>query len=155
MCLVRGRIFGSLASSKAPLLSSNTVQWTFGGKNFTRRPCSVASFNMPIKGITSLKLVERAIYSASVVDSAVMVCILDAQGIGAPAKQMSHLDRDFDVIGSICMSLLSQFPAKSASTQHSKRRSSLGCITNLTGFYPWLTANPPGFMPQNTPTRWV
>ena len=81
---------------------------------------------MPIKGITSLKLVERAMYSASVVDRAVMVCILDAQVIGAPANLMIQPERDFAVIGSTGASFLSQLPAKSASTQHSKRRCSLG-----------------------------
>ena len=28
-------------------------------------------------------------------------------------------------------------------------------FTKVTGFYSWLTANPPEFWPQNTPTRWV
>ena len=45
-------------------------------------------------GITSLKLVERAMYSASVVDIAVMVCILEAYVIGAPAKRTSQPERD-------------------------------------------------------------
>ena len=34
-------------------------------------------------GITSIKLVERVMISTSVVDNAVMVCILDAQVMGA------------------------------------------------------------------------
>ena len=51
-------------------------------------------------GITSRKLVERAMYSASVVDIAVIVCILEAQVMGAPAKRTSQPDRDLEVIGS-------------------------------------------------------
>ena len=35
-------------------------------------------------GITSLKLVERVMYSTSVVDIAVIVCILEAHVMGAP-----------------------------------------------------------------------
>ena len=63
-------------------------------------PCSLASLSIPIMGITSLKLVERAMYSASVVDNAVMVCILDAQVMGTPAKQTIQPERNLDVIGS-------------------------------------------------------
>ena len=37
-------------------------------------------------------------YSASVVDIAVMVCILEAHVMGAPAKHTSQPDRDLDVI---------------------------------------------------------
>ena len=55
---------------------------------------------MPIKGITCLKLVERAMYSASVVDKAVIVCILDVQVIGALAKETIEPDLDLDVMGS-------------------------------------------------------
>ena len=57
-------------------------------------------FQMPIKGITCLKLAERAMYSASVVDKAVIVCILDAQVIGALAKETIEPDLDLDVMGS-------------------------------------------------------
>ena len=79
-----------------------------------RNPCALASVRSPISGMTSLKLVESAIYSASVVDMAVMVCILDAHLMGAPANCMTQPDRDLDVIGSMCASAWRQFPAKSA-----------------------------------------
>ena len=128
MCLVRGRIFGSRASSSAPLLSSKTVQCTLGGKPSMRTPCARASVRSPISGITSLRLVERAMYSASVVDMAVMVCILDAHVIGAPAKRTIQPERDLAVIGSLCGSAWRQFPAKSASTQQSNCLDLLGCM---------------------------
>ena len=38
-------------------------------------------------------------YSASVVDIAVIVCILEAQVMGAPAKRTSQPDLDLDVMG--------------------------------------------------------
>ena len=67
-------------------------------------------------GITSLKRVERAIYSASVVDIAVIVCILEAHVMGAPAKRTSQPERDLEVIGSTWASHFRQLPTKSAST---------------------------------------
>ena len=93
-------------------------------------PCSLASWSIPIIGMTSLKLVERAMYSASVVDIAVMVCILEAHVMGAPVKHTSHPDRDLDVIGSTWASHLRQLPAKSASTQQSNCQMSLGRMIN-------------------------
>ena len=57
-------------------------------------------------GITSLKLVERAMYSASVVDNAVIVCILEAHVMGAPAKCTIHPKRDLELIGSMRESFL-------------------------------------------------
>ena len=111
MCLVRGRILGRRASSSAPLLSSKTVQWIFGGRYWTCSPSSRASLRMPIKRMTSLRLVERAMYSASVVDNAVIVCILEARVMGAPAKRTIQADQDLDIIGSIWALEWRQFPA--------------------------------------------
>ena len=128
MCLVLRRILGSRVSSRAPLLSSKTVQWILGGKSPTGKPCSHASMRSPIEGMTSLRLVDSAMYSASVVDMAAIVCIFDAQVIGAPANRTIHPDHDLDVMGSIWTSAWRQFPAKSASTQQSKCQSLLGCV---------------------------
>ena len=66
-------------------------------------------------GMTSLKLVERAMYSAPVVDIAVIVCILEAHVMGAPAKRTSQPDCDLDVMGSTWALHFRQLPAKSAS----------------------------------------
>ena len=44
--------------------------------------------------MTSHRLVDKAIYLASTVDKAIIVCILDAQVMGAPPKQMTQSDRD-------------------------------------------------------------
>ena len=105
MCLVHGRILGRWASSRAQLLSSKTVQWTFGGRSWSCSPFLRVSLRMPINGMTSLTLVDSAMYSAYVVDRAVIVCILDAQVMGAPAKWMTQPDQDLDVMGSIWASL--------------------------------------------------
>ena len=76
MCLVHGLILGRRESLSLPLLSSKTVQWIFGGSYWTFSPSSCAFLRMPIMGMTSPRLVERAIYSASMVDKALIVCIL-------------------------------------------------------------------------------
>ena len=128
MCLVLGHILGRCTNSRAPLLSSKTVQCILGGKSSMLTPCARASVRSPISGITSLRLEESAMYSASVVDMAVMVCILDAQVMGAPAKRTIHPKRDLAVIGSLCASAWRQFPAKSASTQQSNCLDLLGCM---------------------------
>ena len=134
MCFIRGRIFGIQANSKVLLLSSKTVQWIFGGMSLILTPCSMASLSMPISGMTSLRLVDRAIYSASVVDNAVIVCILDAHVIGTPAKRTIHPERDKAIIGSLWASCGHQLPEKSASTQHSKYLSSFGCMMSPLSF---------------------
>ena len=67
-------------------------------------------------------------YSASVVDNAVMVCILDAQVMGVQAKWTIQPKLDLEVIGSMWASFWCQFPAKLASTQQSKCHCLLGQI---------------------------
>ena len=58
-------------------------------------------------------------YLASVVESVVNVCNLDAQVTGQPAYVMAHPERDFDIVGSKPAILRSNPPAKLALTQHS------------------------------------
>ena len=70
-------------------------------------------------GISSQHAVDRAMYLASLVESAVNVCNLDAEVTEQPTYVMAHPDRDFDVVGSMPAILRSNPPAKSASTQHS------------------------------------
>ena len=70
-------------------------------------------------GISSRHAVDRAMYSASVVERAVSVCSLDAQVTGQPAYVIAHPEHDLDVVGSVPAILRSNPPAKSASTQHS------------------------------------
>eukprot|EP00957_Ditylum_brightwellii_P122540 9344748-Ditylum_brightwellii.AAC.2 len=64
-------------------LSSNTLQWTVG-VGIYKGKISVRSSIKNVKGITSLIAVDREIYSASVVDNAVPVCILLDQSTGLP-----------------------------------------------------------------------
>ena len=52
-------------------------------------------------GISSRHAVDRAMYSASVVERAVSVCSLDAQVTGQPAYVMAHPEHDLDVVGSV------------------------------------------------------
>ena len=70
-------------------------------------------------GISSRHVVDRAMYSASVVKRAVSVCSFDAQVTGHPAYVMAHPECDLDVVGSVPAIRQSNPPAKSASTQHS------------------------------------
>ena len=70
-------------------------------------------------GISSRHAVDRAMYSASVVERAVSICNLDTQVTGQPAYVVAHPECDFDVVGSIPAILRSNPPAKSVLTQHS------------------------------------
>ncbi len=58
---------------------------------------------------------ERAVYSALVVERAMVFCIFDDQMMGQPAKKMMHPVRDKQADGSSAWSGDHE-PAKSAST---------------------------------------
>ena len=58
-------------------------------------------------------------YLASIVESVVNVCNLDAQVTGQLVYVMAHPECDFEVVGSMPAILWSNPPVKSASTQHS------------------------------------
>ena len=60
-------------------------------------------------GMTSLKLVERVMYSASVVGITVIICILEAHVMGAPAKCTSQPKRDLEVIRSMWRHAVTNF----------------------------------------------
>ena len=86
MCLVRGRIFGACASSSAPELSSNSVQWIVGFvMMFSQSNLSLNSSMSLIIGMVSRSAELKLIYSLSVVERATSVCIFDAHEIGQPA----------------------------------------------------------------------
>ena len=85
MCLVRGRIFGTFASSSAPALSSNMVQRTVGVVVYMGTPNFSASSNKSIKGRSTQAFSLKAIYSASVVERAVLGWSREAQVKGHPA----------------------------------------------------------------------
>ena len=57
-------------------------------------PKEVSSCRRFITKITSRSAVDSAMYSASVVDSAMVVCILEDQIIGQPAYQMINPVRE-------------------------------------------------------------
>ena len=76
------------------------------------------SFMSSSIGISSRDAVDRAMYSASVVESAVNICNLDAQVTGQAAYVMAHPEHDFDVVGSMPAILGLNPPAKSV-TQYS------------------------------------
>jgi hypothetical protein len=84
-CLVLGLILGTFAISMAPALSSKTFQCILGVAFSTGIFCFLASSIYHMIGNTSLMACESAMYSASVVDKAISVCILDDQCIGHPA----------------------------------------------------------------------
>ena len=65
--------------------------------------------------MTSRRLADSAVYSASVVLSATSVCSLDAHTMGQPAYVMMYPVRDLAVDGSTSAVVLFQFPTKSAS----------------------------------------
>jgi len=116
-CLVLGRILYVVAISNAPLLSSNTQQWTFGVITCMSMPCAAISFANSISGMTCRKAAYNETYSDLVDESAIRPWSLDAQSNGQPAKKMTYPHLDLVVSGSSPGSpSLSQFPAKSALT---------------------------------------
>ncbi len=84
-CFVLGHIFGTLAISTAPLLSSNILHLMMGVSTLVVTPNITASCANDSSGKISLAEVDNAIYSASVIESAISVCSLDPQTRGHPA----------------------------------------------------------------------
>ena len=80
------------------------------------KPLAFTSLMSPIRGTTSLKLMERATYSALVVDMAVIVCILDAQVMGHPVNCITYPAEDLVGIGSLAAYRGLQLHAESEST---------------------------------------
>ena len=114
-----GHKFGVCAISNAPLLFLKTLQWIFGIAGCDLISWECISFVSSNIGISSQHAADRVIYSASIVERAVSICNLDAQGTGQPAYVMAHPEHNFEVIGSVPAILWSNPPAKSPSTQHS------------------------------------
>ena len=88
MCFVLGQNFGLLTISMQGALSSNTRHFTFGLTNGTGIPFSRSSVSNFIKSMTSLRAVDSAISSSSVVDNATNDCSLEPQRIGHPTYVM-------------------------------------------------------------------
>ena len=91
MWLVQGQSLGRRANSKAPEFSSKTLQYTCGAVQITWKPLSLISLSKNMMGSTLQKDMERAMYLASVVDSANCDCNLEAQMMGHPAEKMIQL----------------------------------------------------------------
>ncbi len=70
-------------------------------------------------GSTSLIDSDSAMYSASVVDKAISVCILEAQCMGHPAYLITYPILDLAVQGSVLAVLLLYSDACAELTQHS------------------------------------
>ena len=85
MNFVLGLIFGTVAISKAPLLSSKTLQCTVGFVAVKLYPFCCSSLTSSISGMVSHNAVLSAMNSASVVDKAICVCSLEFHTIGQPA----------------------------------------------------------------------
>ena len=126
MCFVRGRTLCTFAISNAPLLSSKTLQCTLGLWSLIGNPCCCISFMSSIIGIASRSAYDRPIYSLSVDDSAISVCSWDFHMIGHPAYIITYPCLERAVSGSFPAMSMSQFPAKSASTNTSNDRSNCG-----------------------------
>ncbi len=82
-------------------------------------PLSMISVTRFTRQTASRGATDEAVHSASVVDEAMVVCILDAQMIGHAAQAITHPVRDGHEVASSA-SASECDPAQSASTQHSK-----------------------------------
>ena len=126
--MVQGLIFGVLAIFKAPLLSSKTthfIDFLYLGIFIT----VLTSLKKYITGIASLKAVNRAIYSALVVERAILVYNFDFQIIRHPAYLIMKLVLEYADAGSSDVDL-SKLPAKSASVNTSNPFSISGLYIN-------------------------
>ena len=72
-CFVCGHIFGTLAISAAPVLSSNTVHWTLARLTCTLIPCFWTSLIKEVRGMTLHRAWESAMYSDPVLLNAILV----------------------------------------------------------------------------------
>jgi len=107
-------MLGAVAMVMQLLLSSNMVEW------IAVAPCVVPRhwfipWMSSLSGRSTRMACDKATYSASVDDSVVSDCSLEAQTTGHVAKVMTCPVRDFDDTGSR-VSSLSYRPMKSAST---------------------------------------
>jgi hypothetical protein len=82
-------------------------------------PASFNSVMSRMSGITSLKAALRAMYSLSVVDKSISVCIFDVHKSGQPAYRITNPDLDLAVELSCAAVSGFQSPANPASTKHS------------------------------------
>ena len=103
------------ASSNAPELSSNALQWMLGALETMSCPCALISAMTFMSGIVLRRDSDRLIYLASVVLSVICVCNFDVQRTGQPAKVITNPVRDLAVLMSCAAVDLFQLPAKSAS----------------------------------------
>lgn len=89
ICLARGQNLGTFTISKAPELSSKTLQWIWPFSTLIGTPFSLTSAIKHNCGITSHIAVDQAIYSASVEDRAISACSLEPQMMGHLANWAS------------------------------------------------------------------
>ena len=112
-----GENFCAAASEIQLLLSSKTLQWNFGFFRF-KGNTSFISFSRFTKGMSSLVAWLRAVYSASVLDTAVYVCNLIQNRTGQLVYMSTYPVLD-GTTSAFPESALSQ-PQKSVSAYHSR-----------------------------------
>ena len=119
-CLVRGVSFGDFATSRAPELSSNTLQNTVGAVLIVLiLLVFISSMRLRI-GITVVRDCDKLMYSASIVLRAHCVCNFDCHTMGQPVYKIMYPVRDFVVLTSSTAVFIFQFPGKTASAKTSK-----------------------------------
>ena len=122
-CLVPRQIFSSSVISKAPLLCSNALQWV----EFDTNPFSNHFLEQFQNWDLLPQTIDKAIYSTSVVDNVVCVCILDAHNIGHLVYVITQPVCDLLVVGSQWAVSGHQLPLKSTSAQQSNLQLLSGC----------------------------
>ena len=81
--LVQRHNFGRFASSNAPILSSNALQYMQEVERIGKLSWFISSMNC-MTGMTSQSALDKAMYSASVVLGATNDCYLEALMMGHP-----------------------------------------------------------------------
>ena len=126
MCLVQGQTLGNFNSSTAPVLSQNNLQKIFvllGENGIPKARASSIKFMM---GIAACNASEHVVYSASQIDSVILVCNLLVQTIRNPMYLMMYPVLDLAVTGSKGAVLGSNSPQKLASVYTSRAFSGSG-----------------------------
>lgn len=118
---VLGRIFGTFASSTVLALSSKILHLMVGFSTFLMTLYLDASFIKSINGRISRTEADKAIYSASLVESATSVCKREAHTCGHWAKVITYPIQDLVVEGSSAADYCFHLPAWEGFTWHSNK----------------------------------
>ncbi len=111
--------FGYICNLYCTCIDFKNLQCILGVAFSTGIPCCLVSSISHMIGNASLMAFANSMYSASVVDKAISVCIIDVQCMGHSAQLMMYPILDLSVLESVEAAFLFHSEACAASTQNS------------------------------------